>query len=214
MGRSASTDAVRDNMINYAQGDVYDRYPFSWLLKTTTITLASGVASLPADYNPKFMLKDARIVNASTGDDDIFQQIMPEERDDFGTDSEDRLICWITYKSSDGTYSFNSNQTTGTVTIYYYNKPGDLTADADYLVCPDPMAVAYKAAAMLWIAKERDETNHDRFDKIAENKISALIGNDKLANPVPFVTGLTDHFDLGYNETRKTRPDYGYQSRG
>jgi len=172
---TTSITAIHKSHINAIIKDICNAYPFSWNLKKDDLTLSSGTASLPTDYNPIWHLKDARIVNSSTGDDYIFTPVPVEDRDSYDTDNH---VYWITQSTTAGTFTFNTPTQTGTVTIYYYSIPTDLSADANVCVIPDGEAVAYGAASKNWIGDERNQQLKQDYEQECTARISAMQSKD------------------------------------
>jgi len=216
MGRVQYGDTgndLRNELILSARREIFDRYNFSWLLKPTTLTLSSNLASLPSDYNPIHLLRDVRVVNTSSNDDYVYQQVRPEDIDSFATGSSSDFTFYIEREPTSGCYQMITNQLDTTVSIKYYHKPTDMTANTDIETIPNYEAVSYKAAAKLWLAKERDETNHDRFDAIGERKIMEMIVHDRIANPMPKINTITNVYNLGYNDNLSNQPVTSYESK-
>jgi len=171
---------VQKSHINAFVADICNAFPFSWNIKTADLTLAAGVANLPADFNPNWHLHDARIVVTSTNNDYVFTEIDPTNRDKYGTSD---YVYWITYDTTTGNYVFNSTIQTGTVTIYYYFKPATMTLDADVCIVPDGEAVAYGAAAKNWIGDERNEQLQKNYEQEAAIRIQRMYNNDLSFGP-------------------------------
>lgn len=166
-----TTNAVIDSHINWTIKDIVLAYPFSWDLTTTTISLAGGTATLPADFIAKWGLMDARIVGSSTNDDYVFTAIDPRDRDSNDATS---YIYWITYNTATSRYIFNSKTLTGTVTIYYYFYPADLSATSDTCIVPDTEAVAFLAAAKNWVGDERNTSLQENYEKRGASRVQDL----------------------------------------
>ena len=171
---TASTDlTIIKSHINYAIKDILNVYPFSWDLKTADLTLSSGAANLPTDYNPRWRICDARITGSTAGDDYIFDEIDLISRDNYcSTDYK----YWLTNNA--GTYIFNTPVQTGTVTIYYYTLPTDLSSDNEVCLVPDGEAVAYLAAAKMWIGDERNQALKADYEQEATARISQMYTQD------------------------------------
>jgi|GEM_PF-5069261 len=186
IGDSGGTiDAFEKRNINAAIHDILNRYNWSWALRTTTITLASGVADLPDDFNPVWGLLDARI-----DEDSIFTIVPIPSRDLYASDN---YVAWITYDATTDKYKFNSNTQSGTVTIFYYTayadggaSANDLSADGDQTIIPDAEAVSTLAASKHWIGAERDNELKGIYQQDAERLITAMYIRD--LNQGAFVT--------------------------
>lgn len=173
----------RDDHINQSIQDIINAYPFSWNVTSEDLTLSSGTSNLATDYNPKWHLKDARIENSGTSDDDIFTEVPITDRDNADTDNG-VYAYWITYDNSTKRYIFNSNKSSGTVTVYYYFLPETLSSDSDVSVVPDAEAVAYLAAAKMWLGDERNEKLQKNFEQEAALRIQQMYKTDQSFGPV------------------------------
>ena len=190
---SGTINAFNIRNINNAVNDILNKYPFSWNLKTADLTLAAGVADMPADWNPKWGIHDARIVVSSTDDDNEFTQINIYDRDKYGTDD---YVYWLTVDVSSNKTIFNSKTQTGTVTIYYNFIPTDMSTDADVCVVPDTEAVSYLAASKNWVGSERDTELKREYEQMAKQYIDALYFRDLQSGPDETFTSLAE-YNLG-----------------
>lgn len=188
--------------INYAIQDIINRYQFSWNKKPGTVTLTAGAGSLPTDLNPRWGLADARIVNSSDGDDNIFTEIPYWNKDKFNSDS---YVYWILPDSTDpDTNTFNSKTLTGSVTVGYFWKPADLSAGTDKCIIPDIEAVALLAASKNWIGSERDQGLEEIYRKRAEDLINAMYFRDLQSHEPIYISSVVSlNADLagGVNDT-------------
>lgn len=191
---STTTGATQKSHINAAINDIVNQSPFSWNVATTDLTVASGVSDLPADFNPKWGIEDARIEGTYDGDYDLFTYVPIPSRDQ----GVDEYVYWITYDTTSDVYVFNTNQDAGTVKIYYHFTPAALTGDTDVCQVPDQEAVAYHAGYKHWISDERNEEMAKMFKQEAGQRISALYIQDlnfgpsySQGNPAQYETQLT-----------------------
>jgi len=194
IGESTSTaDDAGKSHINWAILDIVNRYPFNWNIATADLTLSAGVASLPADYNANYKLKDARIVTSSGADDDnVFTMIDVSERDQY---TESDYVYWITYNSLANEYTFNSPTRSGTVPIYYYFVPSELSSTADYCIVPDAESVAYLAAAKNWVGDERNTQLQLDYIAEADKRIECMRINNLAIDPITGIN-LKSSLDL------------------
>lgn len=176
-----TVNAVNDSNINQSVLDAANLFNFELLkTKTTGSISAGGTFNLPADYNPTWHIPDARIVNSSVGDDSIFQEIPVQDIDSVDTTS---FIYWITYNTSSNLYVFNSNQTSGTVTYYYYFIPSTLTTGTDICVIPDAEAIAMLALGKNWIGDERNLQLAQYFTSEGTKRLAELYQKDVAFGP-------------------------------
>lgn len=198
-GGTAST--IRDNAINNAIRDtIANAHPFSWLRRSTTVaTDTSGDGDLPANFNPSHKLKAGfvRIVNSGTADDITLLEIPQEtfDRVDFGGSNK----YYIAYNTSTDRYQLKTTEASKTITVTYYFIPAIMTADADISPLASADAAVYLASARVWLAKERDETNHDRDNALGVDALNKMILADKRANPTRTLYGGLYTANVGFN---------------
>lgn len=174
--------------INNAVNDILNKYQFSWNLKTADITVTSGAADLPADFNPKWGLFDVRITGTAQLDDTKFTQISIYDRDDY---SADEYVYWLTVDVSNNKTIFNTLSDDCTVTIYYNFIPTAMSTAADVCVVPDIEAVSYLAASKNWIGSERDVELKREYEQMAKQYIDALYFRDLLQGAEVEVSSLS-----------------------
>jgi len=177
---SGTISAFGKRNCNQAVRDILNMYRFSWNLTTEDLTLASGTDAMAATYNPRWGLHDARITGSSQNDDNVFTEITIPDRDKY---SSDDYVFWVTYDATNQEYDFNSLTQTGTVTIYNYFTPADMSADGDKCIIPDLEAVAYKAASKNWIGAERDVDLKKEYEAEANKYITAMYLADLQSGP-------------------------------
>jgi len=171
--------AVIDSHINASIFDICDTFPFSWNMVTDDLTLAAGVADLPTDFNPKWRIYDARIVGVSTDNDVVFTEIPVENRNSF----QNEAVYWITYDTTSGLHIFNTPTQSGTVAVYYYSVPAELTANSDICIVPDYEAVAYLAASKLYLGSPQNAPIKAEFKAEAQKRIQAMWSSDNMFGP-------------------------------
>ena len=191
LGRTdgATANTIRDNAINdVRQNEIANAYPFSWLRKTTSITIISGIGDLPEDFN---IAHTPKIVKDHSSQQ-IFSQVNVEA---FDRASYGYFIDWNT---STNRWQLNCTQD-GIFDIVYYCVPPTLTTDSTVDIIPDLKLIAYFAASTYWLSSERDETNSDRFAAKAEKRLKTLINIDKRSNPTRLTRSMTNTADMGWN---------------
>lgn len=203
-GGTDAGNQIRNASINAARRWVVNKYPFSWLIKTDDITITSNQGDMPSDYNPTHIIKDARVETTGSNNDTIYRQVPIESRDD----TSGQNIFWMTYES--GTYKINTSLDSGTLTIYYFHMPDDLSDDTDVEIITDIDAVCYKAAATTFLGEERQNEIYDKYSAIAEQRIAEMILADKRANPMPIVDDFAEVFDNEYNTPTRGNSNTGY----
>ena len=190
---SGTISAFNVRNINNAVNDILNRYPFSWNLKTSDLTLATGTADMPSDWNPKWGLNDARIVASGTDNDNAFTLISIYDRDKY---SSDDYVYWLTVDVANNKTIFNTHTQSGTVTIYYNFVPADMSSDSDVCVVPDTEAVSYLAASKNWIGSERDVELKREYEQMAKQYVDALYFRDLQNSAEHSLTSLAE-YNLG-----------------
>lgn len=190
---SGTINAFNIRNINNAVRDILNKYPFSWNLKTADLAVTSGTADLPADWNPKWGIIDARITGTAQLDDKQFTQISIYDRDNY---SADEYVYWLTVDVANNKTIFNTISDDCTVTIYYNFIPSDMSAAADVCVVPDIEAVSYLAASKNWVGSERDVELKREYEQMAKQYIDALYFRDLQSGPDEVFTSLAA-YNLG-----------------
>lgn len=193
-----TTNTIRDNHINdVIRNEIADAYPFSWLRKTNSaISLnSSGQSDLPSDYNPNHPLTLRKVVTG-TSNDTLFTEVPRDVFDTYGAGS---FRYYIDYNTSTDLYRLNTTEASITAQIVYWFKPAAMTADADICIIPDQDLVAFLAAARYWLSFWEDETNHDRFKALGNQRLQQLVLNDKKANPLRPNRSSAYGRNLGWN---------------
>ncbi|MBA2706146.1 MAG: hypothetical protein H0U60_20110 [Blastocatellia bacterium] len=194
-GGTANT--IRDNAINdVIRFTIADSHPFSWLKATATVVLVAGVADMPTNYNPTHKLQPGfvRIARASTNDDIPLTETTVDMFDRYAAGDYRYYIRWSSYR-----FEIVSTEQSNTLTVTYYIIPTALSADGDTSIIPDSECVTLLASAKVWLAKERDETNHDRDNALGLQRLGQMIINDKRANPLRPIRSNLYNVNLGYN---------------
>jgi len=184
---SGTINAFNIRNINNAVNDILNKYNFSWNLKTADLTVVNGVADMPADWNPKWGIADARITASAQLDDSVFTQISIYDRDNY---SADEYVYWLTVDVANNKTIFNTISDDCTVTIYYNFIPADMSDDADVCVVPDIEAVSYLAASKNWIGSERDTELKREYEQMAKQYIDALYFRDLYQSADVSITSL------------------------
>jgi hypothetical protein len=184
---TGTIDAFGTSNINAAIRDILNKYNFTWNRTTANITLTSGVATLPADYNPQWHLEDARVVVSGT-DDYVFTEIQASEKSNYADDS---YVYWITYDTTTDRYIFNSLAADATVNVTYNFTPTDLSLAADKCFIPDLEAVSYLSASKKWVGAERDTELKAIYEQNADKLILAMYVHDMVSQDSPSVYSIT-----------------------
>jgi hypothetical protein len=113
--------------------------------------------------------------------------------------ADSSYIYFIDYNTSTNRWQINTKEDVA-LSIIYYHIPATLTADAAIDVVPDMKLVKYFVAAEYWLSSERDETNHDRFQVLADRRLQEMISSDKKTRPQRLRRGALYTCNLGFNE--------------
>lgn len=190
---TSTTSGIIDSHLNSAILDITNAYPFSWNVKQTTGNIiGSGpyyTFSLVTDYNPKWHITDARIVQIGVGNDNIFQEVVPQDRDVYALQSYKYYLLYDTVANA---YTFNTPESSGTVTYQYNFIPSTLINPADICIIPDVEAVCYLAASKNWLTDERNTSLMTLYKQEASTRIQSLWQTDNAFGPTPSVGSPVD----------------------
>jgi hypothetical protein len=172
-------DTVLNSHMQYAILDILNKYPFSWA--KVVLTTQSTNADLPTDINPKWGI--------SVNDGDVeWTQINPEHSYLYSSGDH---VFWITYVSDK--FYLNAPDTE-TINLTYSIIPTALSGDNDVCIVPDGEAVAYLAAAKMYIGDERNIELKQDYEQEAEKRIVSMWTADNMFGPI-----LSEGSALDYN---------------
>lgn len=191
---SSTTQAIIDSHINNSIKDICNAFPFSWNITQTTGAIAGSAPyyafNLATDYNPIWHTKDARILTTAVGGDSIFEEIDPVDRDNWPIGS---YKWYVLYDTINHVYTFNTPESSGTVTYQYYFLPTTLSAVGDLCIVPDTEAVCYLAASKNWVTDERNQGLSQLYKQEASTRIQSLYQKDNSFGPVPSEGSAVDY---------------------
>lgn len=191
---SSTTQGIIDSHINQAIADICNAYPFSWNIKQATGVIAGSAPyyafNLATDYNPIFHLFDARIITTQVGGDSIFEEIVSQDRDNWPTGT---YKWYPLYDTTNNVYTFNTPETSGTVTYQYNFSPATLSGVSDVCIVPDAEAVCYLAASKNWITDERNQGLSQTYKQEASTRIESLWQKDNSFGAVPLEGSIVDY---------------------
>lgn len=179
---------------------IANAYPFSWLKRTDIVTTDTfGDADLPSTFNPNHKLQPGyvRIAGSGAYDDITLTEVGTEIFDRY--DAAGSNFYTLDYNTSTNLYRLRTSEPSVTITVTYFHTPAIMSSDSTVCPVPDAQCVGYLASAKVWLAKERDETNHDRDNQLGLVRLERLIINDKRANPLRPLRGSIWTRDLGFN---------------
>lgn len=159
-------DTTLNSHIQYAILDILNKFPFSWDKKV--VSQATN-ANLPTDFNSKWG------VSVNDGDQ-TWSQINPEDSYAY----TGQMVFWITYESD--RYKINT-ENTETLNITYSTIPTALSGDSDVCIIPDGEAVAYLAAAKMYVGDERNVELKSDYEKEANDRIQSMWTADNMFGP-------------------------------
>lgn len=157
------TEDVIDSHIQSAILDICNEYPFSW--SSDDDTIADG-DDLPTAINRKWGV----VIIDSEGN--RLTEISPT--DQYSTDST--MVYWL----SGGKFYTHSTET---LYIFFYYLPTALSGDSDECLVPDAEAVAYLAAAKMYIGDERNAELKADYEKEASKRIDSMKIADQMYGP-------------------------------
>jgi len=191
-------DSKRDTIINQARREYYSTKKWKFLKKTATLTLSSGEASFPTDYNPNFDI--GQIYSYSGTTKTLYSQVELEDLSQYEDDSTSYFVFAIDFENS----KIKSNQQSATPSLTYHHLPSDKAIDSsddtDVEPTTDITAICLLATAMWWLAKERDEDNYNRFYVRYQEALKKAIQRDNINGPEMSLSQYLSNYDLGWNK--------------
>lgn len=168
---NATTSAPRADFVQNALDEAYAAYPWRFSRARTTLTISSGIATLPTNYD------DNHTAFAKYGTDEI--QLAPLDEDDQGSAEDGDNRMWITTTSSDDErYQLNTNDTSVTSVDFRYNKKAPVLDSAGTVTTPyrNKRTIALGARRDVKLGQNPDaDISQDQklFDKAISNDIAA-----------------------------------------
>jgi len=184
---SGVIDAFGTSNINAAIRDILNKYRFSWNQKEATLSVVTGVATLPTDYNPQWHLEAAFQADDPTN----LIPLTEIQKTDINLYNSTDPVYFIEYDTTTDTYIFNTLLYDCDVTIYYNFIPTDLSGATDKCFIPDLEAVSYLAASKKWVGAERDTELKQVYQQEAERLITAMYIHDIASQDMPNVYSIT-----------------------
>lgn len=194
---SNSDYTVRSTFIQRALERAYRAYDFPMNKLTATVSLVSGVATLPSAVMQDSVL-DVREVVAGTGNDHIYKQVSYEESDQAGSGD---YGYWLT--GYQGTYVLNSNEGDTTLTVRYTPSAPMLNAS---IASPFPSSMAIARGALIYYRQAEDpQADIGQEEALFTGEINEIIAQYNRSRPQRrFITRHEDFGsyigDLGFNE--------------
>lgn len=190
----ATPTALRDKRINEARREFYSYRRWSFLLKSTTLSLTNSVANLPIDYNKKFDPIDVYTYAGS-----VKTQYMKVAWADVGYFGTDDYVYAVNKQAG----TLKTNQAVSTLTIDYTYLPTDKSSsttadDANEEPAPDITPIGLLAIAKWWLASERGTGKYQLFKDEYKEALANSIVTDAGTIPVKPLFPRTKRYNTGY----------------
>lgn len=193
-GDGSTVVPKRDRIINAARRQFYSERRWSFLLKNSTLTFSSKLASLPTDYNKKF---DPINIYSYSGNSKYYYEKVPyDELDSYGESyvySIDKNLGKIKISRSDST-----------ATIEYTYLPTDAPIDATQNSTDEPTnditPIGLLALGMWYLGSRQSGGKYQLFKDEYKSELQKAIQSD----PSP----------IRKLNPRTYLPKFGYRGRG
>lgn len=128
---NATTSAPRADFIQETLNEVYSAYPWRFARANATLTITSGIATLPTNYDDS---QDAHVKFTSAGDEQSLSLVDPDDAELY--DNGDRAV-WV--ESIDGTrYMLRTKDTDLTTAQFRYQTKAPTLDSANTITTPYP----------------------------------------------------------------------------
>jgi hypothetical protein len=158
-GNGSTSVPKRDRIINSARRDFYSAHQWSFLKKSTTISITAQLGTLPTDFNAKF--SPIAVYTYTGATKYLYDKVA---WDDVNMYPQDAYV----YSVDAGNGQIKINQTAvSSITFDYTHLPADkaidTSDDTDTEIAPDISPIAKLAGSMWWLSSERDDLKFQIF---------------------------------------------------
>lgn len=193
----ATPDATRDGLINEAFKEVYNARRWTWLEKKATLTITSGEANLPADFNKlydpiKIWSYDAQDTTSKID----FKQVSIDDLNSYTSDGNIFAL-----DTENGKLLFKTLETTVFMlyTSEFTDYAMDGSNDSDTLLIPNYDAVKYLALSMYWMSQERATGKQQLYFDNYQRALNDLKKQDRVVG-VRYIKHPLRKYALGFNQ--------------
>jgi len=188
---NASTSvSKRDKIINQARRQFYSERQWSFLNKSSSVSLSSQLGSLPSNYNNKFQPKGVYTYNGNTKYD--YTQV---EWGDITLYPTDQYVFALDKVNSQ--IKINQSSVSSVTLDYTYlpaDKATDGTEDDDSEPIDDITPIGLLALAKWWLSSERGTGKYllfkDEYQKQLAKDIASDAGSEAVRPLLPRVRGI------------------------
>lgn len=168
---NSTTSAPRADFIQSALNEAYASYPWRFSRARTTLTISSGIATLPTNYD------DNHVSFAKYGTDEV--QLEPLDEDDQGAVENGDNRMWITTSDTDDErYVLHTKDSSATSVPFRYHKKAPVLDSAGTVTTPyrNKRTIALGARRDVKLGQNPDaDISQDQklFDKAIANDVAA-----------------------------------------
>lgn len=185
---NTSVDQTGEDMIEDAFIEISSRHPFLCNYKTSDITLASGEAGLPSDFDPAHFMDELIKVYSHNGTEKT--EYTRVSIDDLPSHGKDEYVYTIDLENS----KLLSNQS-GAVKFGYFSIP-TLTNGTSF---PVPKAITELAAGDYWQNIEEEPDQADKKYGRAESLYNRAVAIDNRNRKSTYIKHYLSNRDMGFN---------------
>lgn len=166
----------RKRFIDRALERIYRAYDFEEFKAIATVSITSGVGSLPSDIGESPDL-DVRVINAGSNDDYVFDQIPYEDQDNY---RDGDYKYWLT--GSAGAYSLNTKDDIANVIVRYTQEAPSVNASIS-TTFPSAMTVA-RGALVYYKQAENPLADISQDEALFQQELQEVIQKQIRNRPV------------------------------
>lgn len=184
--QSIPTSGTEDRkaFIQDALERIYRLYDFSEFKSIATVSITSGVGTLPSNIGESPDL-DVRVVNSGSNDDYVFEQIPYEDQDKY---SSGDYKYWLT--GSTGDYTLNTKDSVDAVTVRYIETAPTINASISSTF-PSAMVVA-RGALVYYKQAENPLADISQDEALFQSELQEVIQRQIRNNPISRAKGIQE----------------------
>lgn len=173
---NSTTSTPRADFIQQTLTEAYQAYPWRFARTNATLTISSGIATLPTNYDDS-QISQAKFTN---GDTVKLDAVDPDDENDLS--DGDRAV-WIEAVADDVFVLKTKDTDVGTVQ-FRYQKKAPVLDSAGTIVTPYPNKMTIALGARRWVKLgQNPDADISQDEKIFQNKLSQDIAFQQVNAP-------------------------------
>lgn len=174
---NATTSAPRSDFIQQTLNETYQAYPWRFATANATLTISSGIATLPTDFDINHKVNITWITGTT---ETRLDEIDPNNK---ASVVDGNNASWITSIGTDR-FTLNTKDTTPTLAIVRYQTVAPTLDSASLIKTPYPNKMTIALGARRWVKLgQNPDSDISQDQKIFENKLAADVAYHQVPAP-------------------------------